>query len=190
MTTMKKAGIAIVPAYIAAIVVANIVTANETPIMFDWLGQRWVVTWGTFFIAATFFLRDGVQLAFGRRGAYLAIAVALLANLAMSSHYENLAWIVAASCIAFGLSETLDTEVFTRLRGRLAKRVAISGVFGGTLDSVVFALIGLSPLTTNIVPWEFLWTTILAQVVIKCAANVMIALPIWAVEPKMAEAPA
>jgi uncharacterized PurR-regulated membrane protein YhhQ (DUF165 family) len=178
---LKPLGLVLIPCYIAAIVVANIVTANEPPLMFDWLGQHWIVTWGTFFIAATFFLRDGVQIAFGRRGAYAAIAAALIANLAMSSHYANLAWIVAASCIAFALSETLDTETFTRLRGSLGKRIAVSGVLGGTLDSIVFAVIGLSPLTTGIVPWQFLWTTIVAQIVVKCTMNLLVAVPVAAI---------
>lgn len=186
----KPLGIIAIPAYIAAIVIANIVTASEAPLTFDWLGQHWVVTWGTFLIAATFFLRDAVQLAVGRRGAYAAIAVALIANLVLSRVYADLAWITAASCLAFALSETLDTEVFTRLRGNLAKRVAISGVLGGTLDSAVFAIVGLSPLTTGIVPWEFLWTTVVAQVVVKCGASILIAAPVRLLEPEPAEAPA
>lgn len=161
----------LIAAYIAAVVIANIVTANWLPIQFDWLGQHWVVTWGTFFIAATFVLRDAVQVTFGRRTAYAAIGVALATNAAMSMHYNNLAWVVASSCLAFAISESLDTEVFTRLRGSLGKRVAVSGLFGGTLDSIVFAVVGLSPLTTGIVPWEFLWTTIVAQVVVKVAVS-------------------
>jgi len=170
-------GIGIV-AYIAAIVIANVLTANKPPIEFDFLNQHWVVTWGTFLIGATFFLRDWVQLAVGRTGAYAAILVALGANILLSVHYDNLIWITIGSALAFGLSESLDTEVFTRMRGSLGKRVAYSGVLGGTLDSAVFAVVGLSPLTTNIVPWEFLWTTIVAQVVIKCAMNVIVSLPL------------
>jgi uncharacterized PurR-regulated membrane protein YhhQ (DUF165 family) len=139
----------LVASYISAIVVANLLTANKAPLMFDWLGQHWVVTWGTFFVGATFFLRDGVQLALGRAKTYAAIAVALGINVALSRHYNDLMWITVASAAAFALSETLDTEVFTRLDGSLGKRIAVSGVLGGTLDSAVFAVIGLSPLTTG-----------------------------------------
>ena len=163
-------------AYLAAIVTANVVTATQPPITFDWLGQFWVVTWGTFAIAATFLLRDAVQVAFGRSAAYATIGLALGLNAALSLHYGDLAWITAGSVIAFALSETLDTEVFTRWRGSISSRVAISGVLGGTLDSVVFAVVALSPLTTGIVPWEFLWTTIVAQVVVKSAVNLVGAL--------------
>jgi uncharacterized PurR-regulated membrane protein YhhQ (DUF165 family) len=178
------AGLIALPVYVLAIVVANVVTANVVPLQFDWLGQHWVVTWGTFLVALTFFLRDAVQLAFGRLVAYGAIAVALLANLAMSTHYDDLMWVVVASCAAFALSETLDTEVFTRMQRGLGERIALSGVAGGTLDSVVFAIIGLSPLTTGIVPWEFLWTTVVAQVVVKCSINVLVALPVLARDPE------
>lgn len=158
-------------AYLATIVVANIVTATQAPIEFDWLGQHWLVTWGTFAIAATFFLRDAVQLAYGRTVAYVTIGVALVLNAAMSLHYDDLAWITAGSVLALAISETTDTETFTRWRGSLRSRVALSGVVGGTLDSVVFAVVALSPLTTGIVPWEFLWTTVVAQVVVKCGVN-------------------
>lgn len=163
--------------YLAAIVVANVLTATKVPIEFDALGQTWVVTWGTFFIAATFVLRDAVQLAFGRAVAYGTIAVALAINVALSLHYDNLMWIVVGSAVAFAVSETIDTEVFTRLSGSIARRIAVSGVIGGTIDSILFAVIALSPLTTGIVPWEFLWTTIVAQVVVKSVVNAAAAVP-------------
>lgn len=172
--------------YIAAIIIANVLTANQIPIEFQFLGQTWIVTWGTFFIAATFFLRDAVQVLMGRTAAYMAIAVALAANIVLSVHYDNLLWITIGSALAFATSETLDTEIFTRLRERLAARVAFSGVAGGTVDSIIFALVGLSPLTTGLVPWEFLWTTVVAQVVVKSVANVLVAIPITRVQPEAA----
>lgn len=174
--------------YVAAIVIANIVTANEPPLTFTWLDQTWVVTWGTWFIAATFILRDAVQLAAGRAIAYGAIALALLANVVLSLHYTDLFWVTVGSAFAFGLSESFDTEVFTRLRRRLSTRMAVSGVAGGALDSIVFAIVGLSPLTTNIVPWEFLWTTVVAQIVVKCGASIIAGMTLAAAEDRLAEA--
>lgn len=162
-------------AYIAAIAAANFATANWAPLTFEWLGQFWVVTWGTFFIAATFFLRDTVQLKYGRRVAYYALAGALAVNVVLSFFYGDLIWVTVGSAAAFLVSETLDTEVFTRYHASLRKRVLLSGVLGGTIDSAVFAVIGLSPLTTGIVPWEFLWTSIVAQVVVKCGVQVVAA---------------
>lgn len=184
--SLKAWGLIVAPLYIAAIVAANILTAHEPPLVFDWLGQTWVVTWGTFLIAATFFLRDGVQIAFGRATAYAMVGLALVVSVVLSRYYGDLLWVTIGSAAALAVSETLDTEVFTRLRGSISKRVAVSGVVGGTLDSIVFAVIGLSPLTTGIVPWEFLWTTVVAQVVVKCAANVLVAIPVRALEPEPA----
>lgn len=174
--TIRSAAVAAL--YLAAIVAANVLTATLAPLQFDWLDQHWAITWGTFFVAVTFFLRDAVQLEQGRRFAYGCIAVALLSTVILSRAYADLLWITAASAVAFAISETLDTEVFTRLRGSIAKRVAVSGVLGGTLDSLVFAVIGLSPLTTGIVPWPVLWTTVVAQVVIKSAVNLLAAVPV------------
>lgn len=176
-------------AYLATIVAANVATATQPPIEFDALGEHWLVTWGTFAIAATFFLRDAVQLAYGRAVAYMTIGAALALNAAMSLHYDDLAWITAGSVLALAISETTDTEVFTRWRGNLRARIAISGVIGGTLDSVVFAVVALSPLTTGIVPWEFLWTTIVAQIVVKAGVNLIAAvLAARALEPMEATA--
>lgn len=177
MARSSKAGAAALGLYLSAIVAANVLTATQPPLIASLLGQTWVVTWGTFLAAATFFLRDAVQVTLGRAAAYLTVVAALLVTVALSHYYGDLAWVTAGSAIAFALSETLDTEVFTRLRGGIGKRVAVSGLLGGTLDSVVFALVGLSPLTTGIVPWEFLWTTVVAQVVVKCAVNLAVAIP-------------
>jgi uncharacterized PurR-regulated membrane protein YhhQ (DUF165 family) len=112
------------------------------------------------------------------------IGVALGANVALSAYYSDLLWITIASGAAFAFSEATDTEIFTRLKERLAMRVAVSGVIGGTLDSIIFALIGLSPLTTGIVPWEFLWTTVVAQVVVKSLVNVAMAVPVAVASPE------
>ncbi len=168
--------------YIAAVAVANVLTANYAPLMFNWLGQTWVVTWGTFLIGATFFLRDLVQLRYGRRVAYLALAAALAVNVVLSIVYNDLLWVTVGSAAAFAVSETLDTEVFTRLHASVRKRVLVSGVIGGTIDSAVFAVVGLSPLTTGIVPWSYLWTTIVAQVFVKCAMQV-VAAAVWPRDP-------
>ena len=168
----------LVAAFMLATGLANYLTANYAPLTFDWLGQVWIITWGTWMIAATFFLRDAVQVKHGRRTAYLAIAGALAVNVAMSLYYGDLFWITAGSALAFIVSETLDTEIFTRLRERLVARIAVSGIVAGTIDSAVFAVVGLSPLTTGIVPWQYLWTTIVAQVVVKCGVQVIAAFPV------------
>lgn len=54
--------------------------------------------------------------------------------------------IVAASALSFVIAETADTEIYTRLKLPMAWRVFYSGIVGGLFDSVIFVIVGLSPL--------------------------------------------
>ncbi len=161
--------------YVASVVVANVITASTTPMQFDIAGTLFIVTWGTWFIGATFFLRDAVQVRYGRRVAYQAIGAALAFSLLFSIWNGDVFWIVAASALAFGFSEALDTEIFTRYRSTLPKRVLVSGVFGGLLDSALFVIVGLSPLTTGFVPWSAVPAAILGQWIVKSALQALAA---------------
>lgn len=155
----------VVVAYIAAIVVANVVTAAGPP---PSIGP-FIVPWGTWFIGLTLLLRDFVQLRHGRGFSYVAIALALVAS-ALSSHaLGDTLWITGASAVAFAVSESMETEIFTRLRAFLAKRIFWSGTFSSLADSVVFIILGLSPLTTGFVPWPAIPFAILGQYIVKTA---------------------
>lgn len=161
------AGMIYLVCYIASVVAANVITASTTPLSVTIGNTLFIVTWGTWFIGATFFLRDAVQVRYGRATAYKAIAVALAFSLVFSIWNGDVFWIVVASALAFGFSEALDTEVFTRYHSTLARRVFVSGVFGGFLDSALFVIVGLSPLTTGFVPWSAVPAAILGQWVVK-----------------------
>ncbi|KAF6630648.1 VUT family protein [Paenibacillus sp. EKM208P] len=149
--------------YIAAIVIANVVTASFQPITV-W---RFIVPMGTVFIGATFILRDLVQQKYGRKNTYVIIFVALLFSALASWSLGDTLWIVAASAITFIFSETFDTEVFTRLKCSFEKRVLISGTIGGVVDSGLFVIIGLSPLGAGFIPWAAVGYAIFGQVVVK-----------------------
>lgn len=75
--------------------------------------------------------------------------------------------IMVASAASFIISESTDTEIYSRLKVSRPKRILISGAVGGTLDSAVFVLIGLSPLGSNLLPWKAVPAAILGQVVVK-----------------------
>jgi uncharacterized PurR-regulated membrane protein YhhQ (DUF165 family) len=151
--------------YITTIVAANIITAGTAPLM----AGPFIIPWGTFLIGGTLVLRDAVQIRFGRRVSYIAIAVALVAS-AVSSHAlgDTLA-ITAASAVAFAFSESVETEIFSRFRALLAVRIFWSGTVSSLIDSVLFIVLGLSPLTTGIVPWPFIPMAILGQYIVKTA---------------------
>ena len=166
-------------AYIGAIIAANVITAGTTPFELDLIWTM-AVPYGTFFIGLTFILRDIIQIAFGRAAAYGAIATAVAASAVVSGALGDTLAVVAGSAVAFAISESADTEVFTRLRARVPLRIATSGIVGSALDSVLFAVIALSPLWSNIVAWEHLHKVIIGQFLVKAAMQ-LIASGAWRV---------
>lgn len=149
--------------YLLVIITANIVTAKFEPLQ---LGL-FIIPWGTFLIGATFVIRDLVQNKYGREKTYVFITLALLLSAISSYLLGDTLWIVFASALSFAVSETTDTEIYTRLKLPMTKRVLYSGTVGGILDSTIFVIVGLSPLGANFVPWEFVWMAILGQIVFK-----------------------
>jgi hypothetical protein len=126
-----------------------------------------IVPYGTWFIGLTFFLRDITQNKYGRKKTYLFIVAALVLS-AISSHLlGDPLYIVFASAFSFAISETTDTEIYTRLKMPIHMRVLYSGLVGGLLDSTIFVVIGLSPLGANFLPWVAVPAAIIGQVIIK-----------------------
>jgi uncharacterized PurR-regulated membrane protein YhhQ (DUF165 family) len=149
--------------YLTAIVSANVVTAAFAPISIGML----LVPAGSLLIGVTFILRDLVQRAVGRRNTYIAIGIAMVLSAITSNLLGDTLWIVFASAITFLASETTDTEIYSRLKMPLSYRVLYSGVVGGVVDSVLFILIGLSPIGSGILPWEAVGYAILGQILVK-----------------------
>ncbi len=149
--------------YLASIVLANVVTAQFAPLS---LGM-FLVPMGTFLIGGTFIFRDLVQNKYGRKKTYMFIAGALLLSGFVSFMLGDTLLIVVASAISFAISETTDTEIYTRLRLPLSLRVFYSGLVGGFLDSVIFVMIGLSPIGAGFIPWEAVPMAIMGQVIVK-----------------------
>lgn len=149
--------------YLAAIIIANIITATVTPARIF----GFIVPTGTWFIGLTFIFRDLVQVRYGRKVSYMSIASALVVSALMSLQLGDMLPITVASGLAFLVSETLDTEVFTRLKNSFANKVFISGVVGGAFDSSIFVIFGLSPLGAGILPWAAVLSAISGQWLIK-----------------------
>lgn len=150
--------------YLAIIVVANVVTAMFPPLRF----YRLIIPCGSFLVGVTFFLRDFIQLRVGKVNVYKLILLSAAISGVVSFTLGDV-WIVAlASVISFFVSEALDTELFTRLKLSLKKRIIISGLVGGTLDSAIFVVIALSPIGANILPWESVPYAIIGQTIVKC----------------------
>lgn len=149
--------------YLLSIVTANVVTAAFAPLQ---LGM-FIVPMGTLLIGATFIFRDLVQNKYGRKKTYLFIGAALVLSALVSFLLGDTLLIVVASALSFMVAETADTEIYTRLKLPMAWRVFYSGIVGGLLDSVIFVIIGLSPLGANILPWKAIPFAIAGQVIVK-----------------------
>lgn len=149
--------------YLSLIVLANVITASTAPLKIGGL----IIPYGTLFIGLTFVMRDMVQNKHGRNQTYLVIILALMVSAITSVLLGDTIWIVVASAITFLVSESLDTEIYTRTNKPLHARVLLSGLFGGAVDSALFVLIGLSPLGAGFLPWEAVPLAILGQYLVK-----------------------
>jgi queuosine precursor transporter len=149
--------------YLIAIIAANVITAAYAPLIMG----PFIVPMGTLLIGATFIFRDLVQNKYGRGKTYLFIVIALILSALVSFLLGDTLLIVLASALSFAVAETTDTEIYTRLKLPMAWRVFYSGLVGGLLDSVIFVIIGLSPLGANFLPWEAVPFAILGQVIVK-----------------------
>ncbi|MCA1029556.1 VUT family protein [Bacillus timonensis] len=149
--------------YLVSIVAANVITAAFAPLHVG----MFIVPMGTLLIGATFIFRDLVQNKYGRGKTYAFIGLALVMSASVSFLLGDTLIIVMASAVSFLLAETTDTEIYTRLKLPMAWRVFYSGLVGGFLDSVIFVVIGLSPIGANFLPWEAIPAAILGQVIVK-----------------------
>lgn len=151
--------------YIGTILIANFLSAKFAPVEIG----TFLISLGTFTIAFSFILRDLVQNRYGRGKTYGFIGLALVLSTSMALWLGEGLPIVLASVCAFAVSETTDTEIYTRLGLPMAWRVWWSGVAGGILDSAVFVVLGLGPWGMGFLPWEVLPMAILGQALFKVA---------------------
>lgn len=151
--------------YIAIITIANVITSMFQPLIL--CNGYLVIPLGTFLVGITFFIRDLIQLRVGRSKVYQLVAIATLLSGLVNLTLDNSLSVTLASVVSFFVSEAIDTEVFTRVKGSVTKRIVVSGVFGGTLDSMVFILLGLSPIGSNVLTWNVVPFAIIGQTFVK-----------------------
>lgn len=151
--------------YLIVIILSNVLTANIPPTML--CDGSIIIPAGTWLIGITFFLRDFIQLSVGKRKTYRLIIIAMILSGVCSVCLGDTALISIGSTVAFVFSETVDTEIFSRLKKSILTRIFISGLIGGTFDSAIFILIGLSPLFNGILSWDQVPFAVLGQVLVK-----------------------
>ncbi|MDY0404281.1 VUT family protein [Virgibacillus sp. 179-BFC.A HS] len=157
--------------YLLSIVLANVITAKFAPLD---LGL-FIIPYGTLFIGLTLVMRDMVQNKYGRVRTYMWIVVALALSAITSHLLGDALWVVFASTLSFIISETTDTEIYTRFNIPFVKRVMYSGVIAGFLDSSVFVVIGIGPLGLGYVPWSLVPYAVAGQWVAKALMQLIVA---------------
>jgi len=157
--------------YLLSIILANVITARFVPFEIGPL----IIPYGTLFIGLTLVMRDMVQNRFGRFKTYLLIGIALILSALSSYLLGDALWVVFASTLSFIVSETADTEIYTRFKLPFVKRVFYSGVVAGFLDSTIFVIIGIGPLGLQFVPWQLVPYAIAGQWVAKVVMQLVVA---------------
>lgn len=157
--------------YLLSIVLANVITAKFAPLD---LGL-FIIPYGTLFIGLTLVMRDMVQNRYGRAKTYMWIVVALALSAITSHLLGDALWVVFASTLSFIISETTDTEIYTRFKFPFVKRVMYSGVVAGFLDSSVFVVIGIGPLGLGYVPWALVPYAVAGQWIAKALMQFIVA---------------
>lgn len=161
--------------YLIFIILSNVLTAKIKPLEIN----NFFIPIGTFFIGFTFILRDLVQYFFNRKKTYYFIIIAMILSAITSKLLGDSLWIVFASIITFAISETTDTEIYTRLKSNQSLKVLISGIISGILDSSIFVIIGLSPIGANFIAWNFVFMAIIGQIVVKIIIQIISSIIIW-----------
>lgn len=157
-------------AYIISVAGANLITAVIHPLELFGL----IIPSGTIFIGLTFLLRNMVQIRGGRLRVYGAIAVGLIVSAVSSRLLGDTISITVASAISFLVSESLDTEIFSRLKRKvLYLRVLSGGGVGSVLDSTIFVILGLSPIGIGFVTWSEIPMAIIGQLGVKVAMQAL-----------------
>lgn len=155
--------------YLVIIVLSNVVTAMFHP--FSLFNGLLLIPAGSVFVGATFLLRDFVQLRYGKRITYAAIVVATILSATISWIVDDTVFIAVASVIAFLVSESIDTEIFSRAKRTLWWRIAMSGIIGGIADSVIFVVLGLSPIGAAMLTWSMVPYAVLGQTITKAVVQ-------------------
>jgi hypothetical protein len=156
--------------YLLSIILANVITARFAPMEIGPL----IIPYGTLLIGLTLVMRDMVQNRYGRMRTYILIGLALVLSAISSYLLGDPLWVVFASTLSFIISETADTEIYTRFKLPFVRRVMYSGIVAGFLDSAIFVIVGIGPLGLAYVPWSLVPYAILGQWVAKVVMQLVV----------------
>jgi queuosine precursor transporter len=159
--------IAALAAYVACIVLANVLT-NEFGMVPVWFGL--LATAGTYSAGLALLARDVAQDVAGR----LAVVAAIVVGAGLSA-WLSTPKLALASGVAFLVAESLDMAVYTPLREKgWARAVLASNIVGGVVDTFVFLWLADFPITSLSVGGQLagklLWATLIPVLIVSAVA--------------------
>lgn len=165
--------------YVVCTVLANYTLDSFIPVplqipALDFTGQ---INVGTLFFGMIFTQRDRIH-QFGRRYAYIAIGLAVVANVITAWSLETPWRFIAVSFLALSLSELTDTEVYQRfIQKSWWTRVATSNALSIPVDSIVFTVLAF--LGEAFATPQWMTQVIITDIVIKMLIGLLVGLGIY-----------
>jgi queuosine precursor transporter len=168
-----------ISAYVVCTVLANYTLDSFIPVplhipALEFTGQ---INVGTLFFGMIFTQRDRIH-TFGRKYAYLAISLAVVANV-LAAWYLATPWrFIAVSFLALSFSELTDTEVYQRfIKHSWWTRVATSNAVSIPIDSTIFTVFAFLGEVFATPTWMI--QVIITDVIVKLLIGFMVALGVW-----------
>jgi queuosine precursor transporter len=172
--------------YVVCTVLANYTLDSFIPVplnipALEFTGQ---INVGTLFFGIIFTQRDRIH-TFGRKYAYWAIGLAVIANV-VSAYYLQTPWrFIAVSFLALTLSELTDTEVYQRfIRRSWWRRVATSNAVSIPIDSTIFTILAFVGEAFATPTWMI--QVIITDIIVKLIIGFVVALGVWQTRPPTA----
>lgn len=169
--------------YVVCTVLANYTLDAFIPVplqipALEFTGQ---INVGTLFFGIIFTQRDRIH-QFGRRYAYWAIGLAVIANV-VSAYYLQTPWrFIAVSFLALSLSEITDTEVYQRfIKRNWWTRVAASNAVSIPVDSTIFTVLAFLGEAFATPTW--MTQVIVTDIIVKLLIGFIVALGVSQTRP-------
>jgi queuosine precursor transporter len=172
--------------YVVCTVLANYTLDAFIPVplqipALEFTGQ---INVGTLFFGMIFTQRDRIH-TFGRKYAYLAIALAVVANV-LAALYLQTPWrYIAVGFLALSLSELADTQVYQRfIRRNWWTRVATSNAVSIPIDSTLFTVLAFFGEAFATPTW--MTQVIITDILVKLIIGFIVAMGVWQTRPPAA----
>ncbi len=175
--------------YVVCTVLANYTLDSFIPLplhipALEFTGQ---INVGTLFFGMIFTQRDRIH-AFGRKYAYWAIGLAVIANV-LAALYLQTPWrYIAVGFLALSLSELTDTQVYQRfIESNWWTRVATSNAVSIPIDSTVFTVLAFFGEVFATPTWMV--SVIITDIIVKLLIGFIVAFGVWQMQPRAATSP-